>query len=81
MTMENTGFKGLLVTLYQRVILSYRSTLIGILVACAPFVIDYVTAQSNPVLHAIGLVLGSVFALVKEQLPKPPPLSITPPQP
>lgn len=72
--MENTGFKGLLLTLWQRVVVSYKTTLIGIAVAAVPYVLAYFTGSPNKVLQTIGLVLGSVFALVKEKVPAPPPL-------
>ncbi len=70
--MENTGLKGLFVTLWQRVIVSYKTTLIGIGVAAVPFVIEYFTKSPNKTLATIGLVLGGAFALVKEKLPAPP---------
>lgn len=70
--MENTGLKGLFVTLYQRVILSYKTTLFGLAVIAAGVVIDNLVHSPNRTVAVVGGVLGSVFSLVKEQLPKPP---------
>jgi hypothetical protein len=71
--MENTGFKGLLVTLFQRVILSYKTTLVGIALIAVPYCIDFMTASPNPALHTIGMAAGAIFLLIKEKLPKAPP--------
>ncbi len=69
--MENVGFKGLLKTLWQRVVLSYKSTLIGIGVAVALVVAENLLHSPNKILSTIGLVVGSVLALYKERLPTP----------
>lgn len=76
--MENVGFKGLLVTLWQRVILSYKTTLIGIAIVALGYVIEAVTGSSTPWIHQVGIVLGTIFALVKQRLPQPPPLDAPP---
>lgn len=71
--MENTGLKGLLVTLWQRVFVSYKTTLLGIVVVGVGVLIDSLVASPNHTVAIIGGVLGSIFALVKEKLPPPPP--------
>lgn len=74
--MENFGFKGLLQTLWQRVIVSYKSTLIGLGVAAIGTLIDYFVQSPNKVVAGIFAVIGSVFILVKEKyrIPTPDPL-------
>jgi hypothetical protein len=73
--MENTGFRGLLVTLWQRVILSYKTTLLGLVILAAGYGIDALAHSPNKIASTIGAVLATVFALVKEKLPAPPPAS------
>jgi hypothetical protein len=63
----NFGFKGLLVTLYQRVFLSIRTTLIGIAVLAATVALQYLATAPNPILKWIGVTLGGVLLLVKEE--------------
>jgi hypothetical protein len=63
---ENTGLKGLFVTLYQRVILSYKTTLVGIGLAVAGVIVDNLTHSSNKTITSIAVILGSVLALIKE---------------
>lgn len=73
--MENTGFKGLLVTLYQRVILSYKSTLIGIAILAGTVIAENLVNSPNKILTTIGAILAAVLAMVKSptlQDPKPP---------
>lgn len=77
--MENTGLKGLAVTLWQRVVLSYKTTLLGIAVVGVGAVIDNLVASPNHTVAIVGGVLGSIFALVKEKLPAPPPALVVPP--
>lgn len=74
--MENTGFKGLAVTLFQRVILSYKSTLLGLVVLAVGVVIDALVASPNHTVATIGGVVAALFALVKEKLPQPPPVDV-----
>ena len=62
---ENTGFKGIWVTLYQRVILSYKSTLIGIGIAAASVFVDAMVASPNKIVSIIGGVVAAVLALYK----------------
>jgi hypothetical protein len=64
---ENTGFKGLLVTLFQRVVLSYKSTLIGIGVAGVGAVVDYYANSPNKMVTMICGIVGGALALIKEQ--------------
>jgi hypothetical protein len=71
--MENIGFKGLIVTLYQRLILSYKTTLLGILIAGLGIAADSLIASNNKILTAVGTVVGVVFALLKEKFPAPRP--------
>lgn len=75
--MENTGFKGLLVTLWQRVFLSYKSTLVGIGCVAAGYVVQYLvdvlSGSQNKIAATAGVLIGTVFALVKDKLPAPPP--------
>ena len=70
--MENTGFKGLLVTLWQRVILSYKTTLLGIAVAGVGLVVENFVHSPNKAVATIAGVAGLVLALIKEKLPAPP---------
>ena len=86
--MENTGFKGLGVTLWQRVILSYKSTLVGIAVVAAGQVIDYYANSPNKIVSTVCAVAGGLLALLKSKdlLPKEPlvpsaPASIPPKTP
>ena len=73
--MENYGFKGLLVTLWQRVILSYKSTLVGIGIALADATIQYLTAAPIPTwAHTLVGLAAAALVLVKEP-PKTPPSS------
>ena len=79
--MENTGFKGLGITLWQRVFLSYKSTLIGIAVVAAGQVIDYYANSPNKIVSTLCFVGGSVLALLKSKdlLPPTPGASAVPP--
>lgn len=70
--MENTGFMGLLVTLYQRVILSYKSTLLGIAVVAGSVVADALVASPNKLLSVLGAVVGAALVLIKERVKVPP---------
>lgn len=74
--MENTGFQGLLTTIWQRVILSYKSTLIGIGVAVLGVVADNFVQSPNKVLSTIGAVIGAVLVLLKDK-----PAVVPPPAP
>lgn len=71
--MENFGFKGLLVTLYQRVFLSYKTTFYGIGFIAIDVLISYLMAAPLPswIHYAVGLA-ATVFALIKEQARIPP---------
>lgn len=72
--MENTGFKGLLRTLYQRVILSYKTTLIGLGIAAADVVIEYTQAADLPTwAHTLIGLVAAAFVLVKAKHPTLPP--------
>lgn len=72
--MENTGFKGILTTIWQRVILSYKSTLIGIGVQILCILADELVKSPNRVITIIGSVILGVLALYKSPTlaPKPP---------
>jgi hypothetical protein len=76
--MENFGFKGLLATIYQRVILSYRTTLIAMAIAGADVLIQHFSGAEFPSwVHTTAAVFAAMLALVKEQKPpKPPPVSV-----
>lgn len=73
--MENTGLKGLAITLYQRVFKSYKSTLVGIACVALGYVVEYavqqLTGSTNPLIHQAGEVVGGIWILVKDKLPKP----------
>jgi hypothetical protein len=71
--MENFGFSGLAKTLYQRVILSYRTTLIGLAFVAGDALLSYLTSVNLPsaVHYGVG-ILAAGFALVKEQSAIPP---------
>jgi ABC-type transport system involved in cytochrome c biogenesis permease subunit len=63
----NFGFKGLLVTLYQRVILSYKTTLIGIALAGAGAALDYFAKSPNSIVSWVAGTLGTILVLVKDR--------------
>ncbi len=69
--MENTGLKGLFVTLYQRVILSYKTTLLGLGVVAAGVIVENLVHSPNKMIATIAGVAGAVLALVKDKLPAP----------
>ncbi len=66
--MENFGLKGLFVTLYQRVILSWKSTLLGFGIALLGTAVDYVAQSPNKIVSTIFVGIGIVLALVKEKI-------------
>lgn len=72
--MENTGLKGLLVTLYQRVIKSYKTTLIGMAVVAGGVIVENMIHSPNKTITIIGGIIGAVLALIKEP-PKAAPAS------
>lgn len=60
--------------LYERVILSYKSTLLGLLLAAGVEVVNYLQASPDPKLHMLATGLGLVFALLRaEGVGVPPP--------
>jgi hypothetical protein len=66
--MENFGFSGLARTLYQRVLLSYRTTFIGIAIAAGDATLEYLKVVELPQwAHLLVGLLASAFLLVKEQ--------------
>lgn len=66
--MENFGFSGLLKTLWQRVFVSYKTTLIGLALVGADAVVSYLGSVSLPTwLHAVVGIAASVLALYKSQ--------------
>lgn len=69
--MENTGFKGLLTSLYQRIILSYKTTLIGLAVAAVGVIADYYVNSPNKIVAGIFAAIGGVLVFIKEQYPPP----------
>lgn len=70
---ENTGFKGILVTLFQRIILSYKSTLIGIAVMAVGYFVDLYANSPNKLVSTIAGVVGAVLLFYKEKVPAPAP--------
>ncbi len=70
--MENVGFKGLLKTLWQRVVLSYKTTLIGLGVMALGFIIENLAHSNNHTVATIFGLLGGGLVLLKEKLPAPP---------
>jgi hypothetical protein len=67
---ENTGLKGLLVTIYQRVILSYKTTLIAILIATADATLAYLSEAPLPDwVHTVVGIAVAILALLKEKKP------------
>jgi hypothetical protein len=66
-TTENTGFKGLLRTLFQRVFLSYKTTLLGIAVGVAAVVAENLVNSPNKILMIVGTVISASLMLVKEK--------------
>jgi hypothetical protein len=71
--MENTGFKGLGLTLWQRVVLSYKSTLLGLLVLAAGVVAENFVNSPNKILSTVGAIIGAVLIMLKDKVPTPPP--------
>lgn len=73
--MENFGFKGLLTSLYQRVIVSYKTTLIGLGFVSIDALLSYLQAVQFPAWghYAVGLV-ATVFALIKQSSGIPTPI-------
>jgi hypothetical protein len=69
--MENTGLKGLGVTLWQRVVLSYKSTFIGIGVIILSVVAENLVNSPNKIIAIIGSIIGSVLILIKDQTAAP----------
>jgi energy-converting hydrogenase Eha subunit A len=74
--MENVGFRGLIVTLWQRVVLSYKTTLLGLGVLVLGVVLENLVASPNKIVATVAGVLAAIFALVKEKLPPPPPVVV-----
>lgn len=71
--MENTGLKGLLKTLYQRVVLSYKTTLIGLGVVVLGTVADELAKSPSKILTIVASVVGGILILIKQKFPTPPP--------
>jgi hypothetical protein len=64
--MENFGWKGLFVTLYQRVVLSYKSTLIAIALAGGDALLSYLGNVNLPSwAHSLVGLVAAGFALYK----------------
>lgn len=57
--------KSILVAVYQRVILSYKSTLVGLALAAGVEVVNQLQAAPSNALHAVAFVLGAVLAFLK----------------
>lgn len=69
--MENTGLKGILVTLWQRVILSYETTLIGVGLEIAAKALDVLGGMQLPNwLSTIVHIAAGVLALYKQTNPR-----------
>jgi len=64
---ENTGFKGLLASLFQRVILSYKTTLIGIAIEAVSVVADNFVNSPNKILTIVGSVIAAALVFIKEK--------------
>ena len=62
---QNTGWNGLWTTLYQRVILSYKSTLLGMAVLAASIVTDQLVQSPNKAIAVVGSVIAALLALYK----------------
>lgn len=76
--MENFGLKGLGATLWQRVVLSYKTTLIALLIIAADAAVSYLNTVQLPTwAHSLVGVAASILLLVKERntkvLPAPTP--------
>jgi hypothetical protein len=70
--MENTGLKGLGITLWQRVVLSYKSTLIGVAVVAVGVLAENLVNSPNKILSTVGAIIGAVLIMMKDKLPAPP---------
>jgi hypothetical protein len=70
--MENVGLKGLFVTLYQRVVRSYKTTLLGLGVLALGVIVENLVHSPNKIIATVAGVVAAVLALVKEKLPPPP---------
>lgn len=64
--------KALLVALYERVFLAYRSTLLGILLACLTEIANYLQALPANWAHLIAMLLLAVLSLWKGKAAPPP---------
>lgn len=68
-------FKGLAIDLYQRVVLGWRSTLLGFALVLGVETANYLQAQPQAWVHAIGVALVVVFGALK---PKAKPVLVPP---
>lgn len=66
--MENIGLKGLFVTLYHRVILSWETSLIGFGIDIVGVTLDYFAKSPSGIISKVALVLGTIFMLIKQNL-------------
>ena len=77
--MENFGMKGLLVTLWQRVFVSYKTTFYGLALVGADAGVTYLLGMSLPTwAHYLVGVAASALVLVKERVPLPVPPYVAP---
>lgn len=66
--MENFGWSGLFKTIWQRVFVSYKTTLLGLALVGADAAVTYLGSVQLPTwLHAVVGVAASLLALYKSQ--------------
>jgi hypothetical protein len=66
--MENFGFAGLAKTLWQRVVVSYKTTLLGLALVAADAALTYLGNVNLPSwAHAVVGLAASVLALYKSK--------------
>jgi hypothetical protein len=72
--MENTGFKGIMLTLWQRIILSYKSSLIGLVVMVVGYFVEVYAPSPNKIISTVATIVGGLLMFYKEQnkVPAPP---------
>ena len=76
--MENSGFKGILITLWQRIFLSYKTSLIGMVVMTAGYFVDVYSQSPNKVVSMIATIVGGLLIFYKENLKPTAPVDNTP---
>ena len=75
---HGANMKALLYQLYIRVIVAYKSTLLGIFVTALGVAVDTYVNSPNKIVSVVAAIAGSVLVLLKPKYPPPPPDSLRP---